>query len=132
MNEPLNEDIQLKGDSFGQFDMMFKYGDIVNLKGNDSLRNACIITIMTRFNELKHNPLYEDFGCRVHELIKTNMSNMTRYKLELYIADALENMRRVKNVNEILIEVNNNRSGYTVMFNITSINDEYVRGVVDL
>lgn len=131
MNIELNEDIRLQSDQYGQFDMVFEDGDIVNLKDVDSLRNACVIAIMTRYKELNDNMTYNDFGCRVHELIKTNMSNMTRYKLELFIRETLEKMRRVRMVNEILIEQNAD-NGYSVMFNITSISDDYVLGIVDI
>jgi len=130
----LNEDIQLKPDEYNQWDMVFENGDIVNLTGHDSLRNAICIAIMTRYRELKHNQLYDEFGCRVHELIKANKSRMTEYKIELFIDDVLTHMRRVKSVN--YIEITDNPHGehhkYRVDFSVTSISDKTVQGRVNL
>ena len=72
----LNEDILLKPNKWNEWDMQFHEGDVVNVTGHDSLHNAICIAIMTRYQELKHNPLYSDFGCRIHELIKANKSEM--------------------------------------------------------
>lgn len=130
-NNTLHEDIKLQSDKYGQFDMVFKEGDIVNVTGVESLENACIIAIMTRLGELKNNPTYKDFGSRVHDLIKMNMNAMTKYKLELFITETLENMRRVYSVNEVLIEPNNEQ-GYNALFDITGIDDKHVKGVVKL
>ena len=130
----LNEDIELKPDEHNQWDMTFENGDIINLTGHDSLRNAICIAIMTRYKELKHNQLYTEFGCRVHELIKANKSSMVEYKLELFIEDTLEHMRRVQKVNWINITDNpkGNIYKYQVDFNVTSINDKIVTGRVEL
>ena len=121
----LNEDVQLVSNENGFFDLNMINEDYVNVTGNNSLLNACIIAIMTRYGELKENPMYQDFGCHVHELIKDNQTKMLLFKLEAYISDVLSNMRRVKTVNSINIahtEVN----GYKIQFEITSINDEIV------
>lgn len=92
------------------------------------MKNAIIIAIMTRYNELTN--LYTGFGCRVHELIKDNQNTMTRYKLELYVSEVLENMRRIKGVNSI--NITELDSKYLVEFIVTSINDEIVKGSVKL
>lgn len=130
----LNEDIKLSPDEHNQWDMVFENGDIVNLTGIDSLQNAICIAIMTRYKELKHNQLYDDFGCRVHELIKANKSSMVEYKLELFIEETLSRMRRVQKVN--WINITNNPKGnnfkYQVDFNVTSINDKIVVGRLQL
>ena len=130
----LNEDIELKPDEHNQWDMTFENGDIINLTGHDSLRNAICIAIMTRYKELKHNQLYDEFGCRVHELIKANKSNMVEYKIELFIEETLNRMRRVQKVNWINITNNPgyNLYKYQVDFNVTSINDKTVQGRVNL
>lgn len=130
----LNEDIELKPDEHNQWDMTFENGDIINLTGHDSLRNAICIAIMTRYKELSHNQLYTDFGCRVHELIKANKSRMVEYKLELFIEDTLTHMRRVKTVNYVNITDNpkGNTYKYLVEFNVTSISDKTVIGRVEL
>ena len=130
----LNMDIELKPDEHNQWDMVFENGDINNVSGQDSLRNAICIAIMTRYKELKHNQLYDDFGCRVHELIKANKSSMVEYKLELFIEETVSRMRRVQKVNWLNITDNpkGNIYKYHVDFNVTSINDKIVEGRVNL
>lgn len=125
----LNEDVQLKADSFNRFDIQFENDDYVNVTGKESLYNAIIIAIMTRFQELSSNQLYDEFGCRVHELIKANQSPMVIYKIELFITEVLENMRRIKDVNWITVtEAEDGK--YNVEFNVTSISDDMVNGSV--
>ena len=126
----LNEDIKLVSNKYGEYDMEFINGDIVNLTGIQSLHNAIIIAILTRYKELKHNQLYDEFGCRVHELIKANQNNMTEFKMEKFIEDTLTSMRRIRKIN--WIKINQIPDGYTVHFNITSITDETVNGTVNL
>lgn len=126
----LNEDIKLVPDEYGEYDMKFVNGDIVNLTGLESLHNACIIAIMTRFKELKHNQLYDEFGCRVHELVKANQTHMNEYTMEKYIEETLSNMRRIKQVNWVKIERQD--ESYLIKFSITSITDETLKGSVTL
>ena len=127
----LNEDVQLKPDGFNRFDIQFEDGDYVNVNGNDSLYNAIVIAIMTRYGELSSNQLYNEFGCRVHELIKANQSPMVKYKVELFISEVLLLMRRIKEVN--MLNVTESENGkYNVEFNVTGINDETVNGSVEL
>lgn len=126
----LNEDIQLKPNNYHKFDIQMENGDYVNVTGQESLKNAIIIAIMTRYNELSYMSLYENFGCRVHELIKIRQTDMTRYKMELFIIDVLENMRRIKKINNI--EIKEESHSYSVKFSVTSINDEQITGSVNL
>ena len=126
----LNEDIKLVDNGYGEYDMEFTNGDIVNLTGVDSLYNAIIIAILTRYRELKHNQLYDEFGCKVHELIKANKSRMAKYRIEKYVEETLLNMRRIRRINSL--SVNEIENGYQVEFNVTSINDETVNGTVSL
>jgi len=120
----LNEDVKLTSDEYGRWDLDFQNGDIVYVDGLKSLENACIIAIMTRFNELK-NPLYVDFGCRVHELIKENQSSMTEYKIREFIAETLNSMRRIKTVHWVRLEKSReNYFKYDVTFNITSFDNQ--------
>ena len=79
----LNEDIKLVPDKYGVYDMEFINGDLHNVTGLESLYNACVLIIMTRYQELISNKTYNSFGCRVHELIKDNKSKMLLYKLEV-------------------------------------------------
>lgn len=120
----LNEDVHLKSDKYGRWDLDFNNGDIVYVDGLKSLENACVIAIMTRYNELGKNPLYQGFGCRVHELIKENQSLMVQYKIKEFIQDTLKSMRRIKKVNWIEVKVSSQDfHKYDVSFSITSIDD---------
>ena len=127
----LNEDIKLKPNEYGEWDMVFKDGDIVNVTGAESLANAIVILIMTRYGELKNNILYkDDFGCRVHEIPKDNITNLNQYKTEKYIEDAVKRMRRVKTIN--YIQVTPYANGYNVTLAVTSINDTDVTLTMEL
>lgn len=130
-NKTLNEDVKLVSDEYGKWDLDMDNGDYINLTGINSLQNACIIAIMTRFGELKDNPTYEDFGCKVHELIKDNKTKLTLFKLETTLIETLNKFRRIKKVNFLNI-VENEAHSYSVVFNVTSINDEIVKGKVAL
>ena len=127
----LNEDAQLTSNEYGEWDLKMQDGDYVNVTGLESLGNACVIAIMTRYTELSSNPLYEEFGCRVHELVKDNMNTMTTYKMEMFITETLQNMRRVKTINNIQVK-KTEANKFQVYFNITSINDEIVSGGLTL
>ena len=129
-NKTLNEDVRLKSDEYGKWDLNMCNGDYVNCTGLVSLNNACIIAIMTRFNEVKTDT-YDGFGCKAHELIKDNKTELTLFKLETYIEDVLNDMRRVQEVNYVDISENTSES-YHVNFSVTSINDEIVKGSVAL
>ena len=115
-------------DEYGAFDIHMENGDYVNVTGKKSLGNAIVIAIMTRFNELHDIPLYENFGCRIHDLIKDNQSEMVEYEMELFITDVLENMRRIHEVNEL--QLTPTPEGHKIYFKVTDINDEMVSGSV--
>lgn len=128
-NKTLNEDVKLKSDEYGLFDLDMHNGDYVNVTGIRSLLNACIIAILTRYNEIQ-TPTYQDFGCHAHELIKDNQTEMLLFKLETYIIETLSKMRRVYTINSIQLTPTNGK--ILVEFNITSITDEIVAGSVIL
>ena len=130
-NKTLNEDVKLKSDEYGFFDIGMSNGDYVNVTGLGSLLNACIIAIMTRYGELSNNQTYNEFGCQVHELPKMNQNRLFLFKLESYITDTLSKMRRVKSVNQVNI-ARTDIHDYQVEFDITIINDEIVKGSVVL
>ena len=127
----LNEDVKLQSDEYNRWDIQMENHDYVNITGKESLVNAICIAIMTRFNELDFMNIYEDFGCRAHELIKANKSDIVKYKIELFVTEVLENMRRVFEVNEIEVTDSDTYS-YNVFFNVTAINDEIVQGSVNI
>ena len=119
----LNEDIKLSPNEFGEWDMVFSDYDIVNATGLESLANAITILIMTRYGELKHNILYkDDFGCKIHSVVKDNITNLNNYKIEKYIDEAIKRMRRVKRIN--YIQVKPEQNGYNVVLSVTSIDDK--------
>lgn len=128
----LNEDVKLTSNEYGEWDIDFENGDWVNVTGFDSMVNACIIAIMTRFNELGFMSFYEDFGCRVHEVIKQSKGKNAIYRIEIFVTEVLENMRRVSKVN--WVEVSDNGIGedyfYKVEFSITCLNDDDEEGEI--
>ena len=128
----LNEDVKLVSNEYGEWDIDFKNGDWVNVSGFDSVVNACIIAIMTRFNEIGFMSLYEDFGCRVHEVIKESKGRDASYHIEVFVTEVLENIRRINKVN--WVQVTDNPHGeeysYQVDFNITCINDDDEEGEI--
>lgn len=121
----LHNDVRLVSNEYGEWDIDFEDDDWVNVSGHNSLVNACIIAIMTRFTEIGYCSLYEDFGCRVHELIKHNKGRNVIYQMEIFITEVLSNMRRVERVNYVQItELQGNQDySYRVNFSITSISD---------
>lgn len=128
----LNMDVQLKpvSDTSQHYDIQIENGDFVNVTGKNSLYNAIIIAIMTRFNELQEIPLYDGFGCRAQELVKARKTEMVKYKIELFITDVLENMRRIKEIN--FVELIESENSYKINYSVESINDETVNGSVEL
>ncbi len=126
----LNEDVKLVSDGYGKFDLDMDNGDYINVTGVDSLRNACIIAIMTRYNELKKINTYEGFGCKIHDLIKANPTDMVKYNMVLFIEEVLNNMRRIKEVQNITLIEEKNK--YKVSFKVIGINDEFVAGSVEI
>ena len=125
----LNEDIKLVPDQYGStWDMYIdeEQGDIENVTGLQSLHNAIVILILTRYGELTTNPLYcGDFGCRIHEVPKDNISKLSSYKVKTYIQKALEKMRRIKKIN--YVDITTKENGYDVLISVVSINDEEVK-----
>ncbi|MBQ2653089.1 MAG: hypothetical protein IJF83_05995 [Methanobrevibacter sp.] len=128
----LHEDVKLVSNEYGEWDLDFENDDWVNVTGVHSLANACIIAIMTRLNELNYVELYEDFGCRAHELIKKNKSRNIIYQMEIFITEVLENMRRVQRVNYVKITDSPDNQDYTyrINFSITSIMDDEEDGEI--
>lgn len=129
----LNEDVKLKTNEYGEWDIEWDTisNDWINCDGYDSIINACIIAILTRFTEIhigetSDSPPYEEFGCRIHELIKKNKCRQTEYQMEVFITETLKQMRRVKTVHWVNITNNpsNDYYAYRVDFCITPLADE--------
>ena len=123
----LNQDIQLVTDEYQiHYDIQFEAGDIVNLTGQDSLVNACLISIMTRFNEIQGIPHYNQFGNKAHQLVKKNKSPLTRKTVESNCEEVLKKIRRIKKIN--YIEITDTTHGYLVEFSVLSLNDQKIYG----
>ena len=126
----LNKDVHLHLNSDGEWDIDFDTdkSDWVIVDGFQSVENACLIAIMTRFQELGFMDLYSDFGCRVHELIKENKRKQTAYKIELFVEEVLRSMRRVRKVNWVTVidSPDDEFYNYLVTFNVSCVVDENV------
>lgn len=130
-NKTLNEDAKLVSNIYGKYDLAMENGDYINVTGSNSLENAIIIAILTRYHELKRISTYSDFGCRVHDLIKDNKTKLTLFKLETSIMETLNSMRRIQMVNSLKI-IEDEAHSYFVLFTVTSINDEIIKSKVAL
>ena len=133
----LHQDITLTQKPNGLWD----YGwDTINndyhiSTGTDSLYNACVLALLTGYNEIGRNniPLYKDFGNKSYSLLKANKNNLTLHKIKSYFTSCLENIRRVQEVISLeVIENNNNIYTYKVYFQVLSITNEIIEGTINL
>lgn len=126
----LNEDVEIKpiSPTAQHWDIQMENGDYVNVAGLESLKNAIIIAIMTRFNEISDIPLYDKFGCRIHDLVKSTFTEMVGYEMEVFIKETLEKIRRIKEVHNV--EIIETGEFYKISFGVTAINEEIVTGSV--
>ena len=63
--------------------------------------------------------------------MKDHKSEKVFYNIEIFIANVLKEMRRIHEVNELIVTDKNNEN-YSVYFNVTSISDEIVSGEVEI
>jgi hypothetical protein len=130
----LNQDIQLKKQENGKYDLSMENDDYLTVSGLESLYNACIIACLTGYNEIGsrfNNETYTDFGNHAFELLKENKSQLLIYKLEEYFKKVLSNIRRVRTVNEVIISQEDTYS-FNVYFNVTSLDDLSLYGNIVL
>lgn len=125
-----NDAMLVVDDHNSKYDIQFVNGDIVMATGLESLVNAVIIAIMTRFNELQRLDLYKDFGCKVHSNIKRNQTKLTMRKVKYETEEVLKNMRRIRKINYLTVE--NTAEGYYIEFSVTAMNDEVASGSVQI
>ena len=96
-------DINIDTDENGYWDIQFQNGDLDILRIEDEvLENGIILSILTRHTELRPNETYNLYGSRLYELIKQNDTELTRSRIRAYIKEALEKMRRIKSVDNIV------------------------------
>lgn len=128
----LNRDCELIKLKNGAWDINFDKGDMVIVKGEKSVRNACIIALLTVWNELKNNPTYLNTGNKAYSYLKANKSDMTLYNIECCFREVLEEIRRIKSID--ILEVSdseNDAYAYSVFFSITTHNNKSVNGDVN-
>lgn len=132
MNKLLNKDWKLVETDFGLYDISMKdYPcDSKIVSGKESLLNACILSLLTRYQELDEIPTYEDYGDRAYELIKANQNKFTEFMIEQYSKNVLNNIRRIKSVDKVTVTSSN--EGYYIHYRITSITDEIIEDGVNL
>lgn len=128
----LNRDCELIKLKNGSWDINFDKGDMVIVKGKESLHNACIIALLIAYNELKNNPTYTDKGNKAYSVLKENKTTMTVYKIQEYFKEVLEDIRRIKTVEYLeVIDSEKSHYAYQVFFKVISHNDETVKGGLD-
>ena len=129
-NELLNKDIDLNHTGYGFWDVELDNDGFVLVDDVESLENGFIISILTRCQELKELPTYKDYGCRVHEMIKTRKTRLNEFKIKNYIQESIEAMNRVESVEDV--QLTPTILGYHVMIYATSINGGLIRVEMDL
>lgn len=128
--ETLNKDIKLVSDDFGVYDFGVNKQDFILVTGEESLKNALILAVLTSWNELSDLSTYIGFGNRAYELVKANQNKLTQFKVEQYMKETVEKIRRVKKINELIVTPV--LDGFEVIVNVTGINDEDVKVELNL
>ena len=127
----LNKDLEIVPvDDGGRFDRNLQNGDLVHVSDVDSIMNGVKVKLLTVFNELYYNPTYQNWGDRALLYVKRNNSQLTRSAVEEWVKKALEEMRRVKSVNQVVVESRGNPHMYQFFFSYTTIDDQEITGSV--
>ena len=118
-----------KSELDGRWDRSWEKGDFVQAKGNQAVYNAITLSILTAKNELENKglPTYKGFGNRSYELLKENKNRMTLYKIESYFTDAINRIRRIREVLELNINEYDVHS-FDINFTAATINDTIISG----
>lgn len=119
INEKLNRDIDLNNSGYGFWDVSLNDDGFVFIDDVESLQNGIIITILTKYHELMQIPTYKDFGCRVHEMIKTKQTKLNEFKIKTYIQESVEAMNRIQSVEDV--QLTYTPVGYHIEVYATSI-----------
>ena len=127
----LHKDIGLIQRTNNGWDLWFDNGDTVRAEGFHSLQVGIIIACLTSWNYMNRygNPTYEIFGNRAYQLLKSNKSSMTAYKIQQFFLECLKRMRRIYDVVSLEVyEVEYEPHKYFVEFEVISINNQLVDG----
>jgi hypothetical protein len=127
----LDKDIKYEHLGHGFYDRKVESGDFKNVEGLESLSTACLLTIMTAFQEMSKNPTYKNFGCNAWSKIKKNRTRLTLMEIKNDVEKALESISRVKTVNNVeVLELQSKE--LKVNYSVTGINDQILTGGVYL
>lgn len=132
----LHHDATLEKKENGLWDYTWKDNNYKDASGLESVHNACILALLTGYNEIgRHQiPPYQNFGNRSYELLKKNKDNLTQHKIESYFTECLENIRRIREVQELIVTENIKGSLYTynVFFRVLTITNEVIEDNISL
>lgn len=121
---------------FNHWDLIMENHDYTITSGEDTLFNACVIAVLTGYNEIGdryENETYSEFGDPAYELLKTNKSELVKFKIEEYIKKVLKNIRRVMEIVEVVVSEDEfNPYAYNVFFHVIGLDDEHASGEVNL
>jgi hypothetical protein len=120
-----NNDIQIQPTDNGQYDRKIHLKDLESIKGLEVLKNKIIISLMTRKNELKHNPTYNNFGCTAYKHLKSNNIELSRIAIKEAIKKSLEEIKEVKYVENIQTNLNHkNPYEIQVQIRLKTVNND--------
>lgn len=121
---------------YNHWDLVMENDNYTNTSGEDTLFNACAIAILTGYNEIGdkyENSTYSKFGNPAYELLKTNKSELVKFKIEEYIKKVLKNIRRVGELVKVVVSEDDfNPYAYNVFFHVIGLNDEHASGEINL
>ena len=127
----LHKDIGLIQRTNNGWDLWFENGDIVQATKSHSLQVGIILACLTSWNYLNRygNPTYTEFGNRAYQLLKTNKSSMTSYKIQQFFLECLQRMRRIYEIVSLTVsELPHEPYTYFVEFEVISISNQLVDG----
>ena len=101
-----NKDIRIQATENGQYDRKLHLQDLENIKSLDVLKNKIIISLMTRKDELKHNPTYKGFGCTAYTHLKSNNIELSRIAIKEAIKRSLEQIKEIQYVENVQTNLN--------------------------
>ncbi len=121
---------------YNHWDLVMENDDYTITSGEDTLFNACAIAILTGYNEMGdryENSTYSMFGNPAYGLLKTNKSELVKFKIEEYIKKVLKSIRRVGELVEVVVSEDEfNPYAYNVFFHVIGLDDEHASGEINL